>query len=263
VKAVKILLVVAAVIVVVWVAVSANKRLKAKRALDEANRLYEAAENIEGFEKALGAYRAVLDAGAKGEARRLAEGGVASSEAHIAFLKARTKGSLAGHREALEKMKRAKELPGDPQNIWGPRIATFEKELQEKLGPSIAEMRARLEAGRRQPFAKVVSDLEALLRWRDTWKKEGMHQGDAERERLFQQVREVLRQGYCRQFEKRAHRIRALGDRLDIEALSIKSSLLSMLINVERYDKAAAERYRKTYAAEIAEAEKATKLLNP
>ena len=132
-KALRIVLAVVAVVAIAAVVTHGSRRIRSKRALDAANRLYEAAETPEELQKARQAYQAILDGGATGAARRLAEAGGASCEAHVAFLEARGRGSVAKHRNALEKMKRARDLSGDPQEVWADRIATFERELKAKL----------------------------------------------------------------------------------------------------------------------------------
>ena len=260
-KALKAVAAVVALVVIVWVVVYANRHMKSRRALDEAHRVYQEAETPEQLQAAKAAYEAVLQSGATGEAKRRAEAGIAGCEAHLALIEARGRGSIEKHRAALEKMRRAKELSGDPDGFWAERIETFEEELTAKLGPTPEQMRRRLEEGKAKPFRQAVEDLEALLRWKTMWKEEGMHQGDAEREAIFQATAEVLRAGYTKEFLDNIAAAREVMEKTDLHALNVKAMLLSRLAQVERFDPEAAGRFRQEYAAELKAADAARRVL--
>lgn len=262
-KALRAVVGIVAVVAILWAAFHTVSKLKAGKALNAANRLFEDAQSAEDFAAAQTAYEAALKQGGPAQAKHLAKVGVACCKAHIAYFNARGKGTLAKHREAIERMKDVKELGGDPDGIWAKRIELFEREAEAKLGPMPEEMRRRLAAFDTKGFAATREDLEALYRWGPRWREDGVYQDDAERKALLSKTRDVLLANYTARFESALKAAQAAAGQKSKEALEAKVPILGALRQVGRFDKARADGYRTKHASIIAEAVEAQKLLAP
>ena len=98
-KALRAVVGIVAVVAILWAAFHTVSKLKAGKALNAANRLFEDAQSAEDFAAAQTAYEAALKQGGPAQAKHLAKVGVACCKAHIAYFNARGKGTLAKHRE--------------------------------------------------------------------------------------------------------------------------------------------------------------------
>jgi hypothetical protein len=220
---------------------------------------YTDAETEADFTQIKGLYEAVLPK-TSGKDRQYVEGKIASCEAWLAFLKTSARPSIRKYEDCIAKMEKAQKLTGDPEGVWAKKLAEFRARHREAMGPDLAKMRADYEEFSKMGFQVALDKLETLYRWKQIWNEQDMYVQDKERNEVFEKVRLILLDGYSKMFEASIPKARAAKGSSE-EALSTRAMPLGAVANVERFDKAKGEAYRKEYAADLAEARKASKEL--
>lgn len=179
------------------------------------------------------------------EGRRLLTARIAGCEAWIAYYDATGKAGIRKYEAAIPKMEKAKELNGDADGIWAKNIAEFKDRYDKALGPKTPEeLRARLDALKKNGFDKSESDLTALHRWRDIWAEAGLYKGDAARDAVFADIRALLVKGYSDRFEAAIKE--AAKSPVSVAVKAAPAGYLSML---KMWDAAKADAFDKQNAA--------------
>lgn len=261
-QAVKLIILLAVIIVCIIVVRRTLNRHTFNTRLQEAHSLYEAADTPDEFREAKKAYTEMNEVASSREEKRMAEAGIASSDAWIAYLETMRRPDLEGYETTIKHMERAIELTDDPEGVWDGMLAQMRGLYEDALGPSLEEMRDRFARGKKMPFPQAMTDLEALYRWRERWKEQGRHQNDPAREALFDELRAYLLENHIRQFEASIASAREIADDdRSMEGLSQVARPLGLIGMVELHAPDKAEEFREKYADDFRRAERAQNIL--
>lgn len=243
----RLIVAVIAIVVIIFAVMRVVKTVEFKKRFGTVQDAYLDARSSQDFAKVKQQFQALRDIAPAGKPKRLVQAGIAGCKARIAWHQVSERPSVAGYRDAIARMERARELSGDEQGIWARDIATFAKRLDVALGPkTIEELRQRSKALKKLPFEKAQNDIIALYRWRKTWRQQHLHQNDAAREAVFRELRGHIESSHCRMFEEAVRK----AQQPDAD-LAAKTVPLLRLMPVKVWSPAKAKEYEGKYAVEL------------
>lgn len=258
-KTVKVIVGIVVIVGLLWFLYHVWEQRQFKATLDAANAAYAGASSAQDLEKAKAGYEALLAKASGSSQKRAAEAGIAQCDANIAYFAALNKGTIDNYSNALELLRKAKDLTGDLTGEFGNRIAELEPRLKGASGPSLDEMKAELARLKAQPFAEAARGLTALYRWRAIWREQGKYLDDKDREAVFaeaQGILQILRDSYSAIFEKNL-----AASKLPSASLEDKVKILADLHNLQYVDPLIAAAYSEKYNPELIEAQNAAEEL--
>jgi len=253
----RLIVAVIAIVVIIFAVMRVVKTVEFKKRFGTVQEAYLDARNSQDFAKVKQQFQTLRDIAPAGKPTRLVEAGIAGCEARIAWHRASDQPSVAGYRDAIARMERARELSGDEQGIWARDIEVFAKRLDAALGPkTVEELRQRSGALKRLPFEKAQADIMALYRWREIWRQQDLHLNDAAREAVFRDLRGYIESSYCRMFEEAVRK----AQQPDAD-LAAKAAPFLRFTPVKTWSPAKAKEYEGKYPAELEAARAAQKEL--
>lgn len=253
----RLIVAVIAIVVIIFAVMRVVKTVEFRKRFEPAQDAYLDARSSRDFAKVKQQFQALRDIAPAGKPRRLVEAGIAGCEARVVWHQVCDRPSVAGYRDAIARMERARELSGDEQGIWARDIEALARRLDAALGPkTVEELRQRSEALKRLPFEKAQSDIMALYRWREIWRQQDLHLNDAAREAVFREFRGYIESSYCRMFEEAVRK----AQQPDAD-LAAKAAPLLRLVPVKTWSPVKAKEYEGKYPAELEAARAAKKEL--
>jgi hypothetical protein len=265
-KPVKIIRAVAGVVAVIAIIYAVYHIVQStgyKKDMDATHAAYDAAMTAEQFNDVKAKYEALLARARTAEQKKVAEGGIASCEANVAYLAAMGRGDVRKYADTVDKIQKAIKLTGDPGGEWTRRLEDFQSRQKGLQGPSVEQMRSDLARLKADPFGSARQELEGLYRWGAIWKDQGLFTDDAGRKEVLTETRKYLVDNYVRILgeDVSAARQPRIENQSESDYLQVKARPMASLESIRNLDPSRAAEEEKKIAKDVGEARAAAEKL--